>query len=251
MPNPNQTFLRIEHKYLIDKNQMEQFLKLATDKIKPDIYPEYDLNNIYLDNSNYDIVRHCIEENGPYKEKLRIRSYGDPENDSPVFIEIKKKFKGLGEKRRVTINYQNLNTYLENPPKDTQINKELAYCLEKYKAIPKMFIHYHRLAFDGVKEPDLRITFDTDIRYRQINLSMKESKNDQEYNLNNKIILEIKLSTSYPLWLVEILNDINAQRQSFSKYGSIYQTNVLKQNKTLLQTAPMAVRNLQAIPIPA
>ena len=65
--------------------------------------------------------------------------------------------------------------------------------LEKYKAIPKMFIHYHRLAFDGVEEPDLRITFDTDIRYRQINLSMKESKNDQEYNLNNKIIIYIEI----------------------------------------------------------
>ena len=245
MTNTNQTFLRIEHKYLISEEQMKKFLNLIQDKIKPDIYPEYDLNNIYLDTENYDIIRSC-QDDISYKEKLRIRSYGNPGENTKVFVEIKKKYKGLGEKRRTEIEYKNLDNYLESPSENTQIEKELKYALTRNKIEPKMFISYHRIAYDGIEEDDLRITFDTNIKYRENSLNMCGNNVDKLFHFNSdkNIILEIKLAERYPLWLTKALSEINAYRTSFSKYGTLYKKKIKENYTPFWQTNQIPVKEI-------
>lgn len=38
-------------------------------------------------------------------------------------------------------------------------------------------------------------------------------------------LMEIKVPSAYPLWLVEILSDLKIYPSSFSKYGSVYENN--------------------------
>lgn len=48
------------------------------------------------------LIRRSIEK-PVYKEKLRIRGYGDINPDSPVFVELKKKYKKVVYKRRLIL----------------------------------------------------------------------------------------------------------------------------------------------------
>ena len=50
------------------------------------------------------LIRASLEK-PVYKEKLRLRTYGVPSDGSPCFIEIKKKYKGVVCKRRITADY--------------------------------------------------------------------------------------------------------------------------------------------------
>ena len=51
--------------------------------------------SLYLDTPSWRLIRDSIHA-GAYKEKLRLRSYGKPNPESLVFLEIKKKYKGVG-----------------------------------------------------------------------------------------------------------------------------------------------------------
>ncbi|WP_181986524.1 MULTISPECIES: VTC domain-containing protein [unclassified Clostridium] len=52
------------------------------------------------------------------KEKPRLRSYSVPDQDTTVFLEIKKKYEGIVYKRRISAPYQKMMDYLEHdiPP---------------------------------------------------------------------------------------------------------------------------------------
>ena len=214
-----QTFLRKECKYLLTKEQAQELYLLIKSYITPDIYPEYDLNNIYYDDEEFSIINRCLNSNGGYKEKVRVRSYGSPDSESIVFIELKKKSKGWGEKRRFNIKYKDLDSYLKNKNGESQVEREINYVLNKYNLSPKVFISYHRQAFDS---DDIRITFDTDIRFRVNGVNLNNKDEDIALLDENTVLLEIKTSSCYPLWLIRALEKVGAKQTSFSKYGEIY-----------------------------
>ena len=96
------TFERKETKYLLTPMQYIQFRALAEGHMAPAEYHESDVMSVYYDTPDDLLVNRSIA-GGKYKEKLRVRAYGRGETtpETPVFIEIKKKFKGVTYKRRV------------------------------------------------------------------------------------------------------------------------------------------------------
>ncbi len=65
-----------------------------------DSYGKHTISNIYFDTEDYCLIRRSLDK-PLYKEKLRLRVYGLPKDDSESFIEIKKKFNGVVYKRRI------------------------------------------------------------------------------------------------------------------------------------------------------
>lgn len=66
----------------------------------------------------------------PYKEKLRLRSYGIPGKQDTVFLELKKKWEGIVYKRRVPMTLEEADDYLEYgelPCHDQQMMREIDY----------------------------------------------------------------------------------------------------------------------------
>ena len=59
--------------------------------MEQDEYGKHTISNIYFDTDEYDLIRKSLEK-PIYKEKLRLRAYGIPSENSDTFIEIKKKF---------------------------------------------------------------------------------------------------------------------------------------------------------------
>ncbi|MBO5715190.1 MAG: VTC domain-containing protein [Clostridia bacterium] len=69
-------------------------MSLIRDKLIPDKHGRNTLCSLYLDTPDYLLIRNSIDAVS-YKEKLRLRSYGVPNDDKKIFFEIKKKHKGV------------------------------------------------------------------------------------------------------------------------------------------------------------
>ncbi|MBQ6946630.1 MAG: VTC domain-containing protein, partial [Clostridia bacterium] len=82
-------FKRYELKYMLTLEQKEKVLTAIAPYMQPDPYGRTTIRNLYYDTDTYLLIRRSIEK-PTYKEKLRIRSYGQATADSNVFVELKK-----------------------------------------------------------------------------------------------------------------------------------------------------------------
>lgn len=219
------SFRRVEEKYLITSSQKREFLEKIGNYIKEDKYFRSEIHNIYFDTENNDLIINSLDK-PVFKDKFRVRSYGIPNLNDDVFLELKIKYDGVVGKRRIKIKLKELYNYLYKREFDSsaQIFNEIDYYFGYYKLKPAIYIAYDRCSYKGKEDGNLRITFDTNLRSRRDNL---EFKNDVEMtNCLDKdlYIMEIKTIQSMPLWLVRILSNMNIMPTSFSKYGKIYES---------------------------
>lgn len=225
-------FERTEKKYLLTKKQYELLLKKSKEYIKVDKYGITSICNVYFDTEDSELIRTSIEK-PLYKEKLRLRSYGVPTcEDSKVFLEIKKKFEGVVYKRRVAMSFKESEEYLNKGIKpqigNEQIISEIDYIIGYYNLKPKLFLAYDRIAYTGIEDEALRITFDTNIRSRENELSLMAGSYGDNLLDNDTYLMEIKVNGGMPLWLVNLLTKLEIYPLSFSKYGNIYKQSIMK-----------------------
>lgn len=224
-------FERTEKKYIITLSQRQALLDKIDEYIQSDVYGESTVCSLYFDTDNYRLIRRSLEK-PVYKEKLRLRSYSTPKHDSNVFLELKKKYKGVVYKRRQTLKYTEAMDYLSRrkPPNHSQIMKEIDWTMNYYKGLkPKMFIAYDRTAFYCKTDRNLRITFDRNVRFRTDNLDLSKGSYGETILDREHCIMEIKSLNTMPLWLTKVLSELKILPGSFSKYGTAY--NTLIQNK--------------------
>ena len=93
-------FKRHELKYLVSAEQREFIESEFARYMIPDEHGESTICNIYYDTPDFRLIRRSLEK-PVYKEKLRLRSYGTASKDEKVFLELKKKYKGIVYKRRI------------------------------------------------------------------------------------------------------------------------------------------------------
>ncbi|MBQ9036140.1 MAG: polyphosphate polymerase domain-containing protein, partial [Erysipelotrichaceae bacterium] len=165
-------FERVESKYILTKAQYVEIMKRIQDRLIPDMFPHSEITSIYFDTDDYKLIRTSLEKPA-YKEKLRLRSYGIKDDNTSVFMEIKKKYNGVTYKRRQDMTYRESTNYIlfDKMPCDTQIMKEIDYLKNTGKQLnPKVLIAYSRDSWAGKNDNDLRITFDSNIRFSLKNL---------------------------------------------------------------------------------
>lgn len=219
------TFKRYELKYLLTKEQKEIVQKAMEPYMELDAYGRSTICNIYLDTPDSLLIRRSLEK-PVYKEKLRIRSYGTATKESTVFVEIKKKYKSVVYKRRVSVPEKDAMDYFCKGvplPKQNQITREIDYAREFYQNLrPAVFLSYEREAFYGKEDEELRITFDENILWRDEDISLCSKPYGAPILENGYSLMEIKIATAMPLWLTEILSEQKLFKTSFSKYGNAY-----------------------------
>lgn len=227
-----EVFNRFEYKYCIDEATLAKLLEVIEQHMIPDQYcvnhSLYTIANIYYDTADNALIRQSLSK-PPYKEKLRLRSYGVPDLDSSDFLEIKKKVKGLVNKRRTTLRLHEAYDFLDSGKKpelqaymNGQVLNELEYFLRVHPIVPKVYIAYDRLAYFEKGNADLRISFDTKIRTRRNDLRLEMGDYGHPLLDRGKYIMEIKTSRAMPIWLTETLTKLQIRRSSFSKYGTEY-----------------------------
>lgn len=223
-------FNRVEKKYLLTKLQAERLIKKINENIKPGEYPYSKICNIYFDTKNSELIRKSIEK-PVYKEKVRLRSYGIPNKEDRVFLEIKKKFDGIVTKRRIGLSLKDVYNYLEKgktPNTNKQIFSELDYCFKKYNLEPSMYISYERYSYEGKENENFRVTFDTNITSRDYDLKLDKGDYGLRLFGNETYLMEVKALGSMPLWFTRVLSELKIYPISFSKYGKIYENKLLK-----------------------
>lgn len=218
------TFKRYEKKYLLIGDKYEKFREEVDRHMQVDEFGLDIINNIYYDTDQYDMIRESIEK-PVYKEKIRLRGYGNIKNGDTVYLELKKKYNGIVYKRRAQMKLEEAyETITEGHIKniDTQIRRELDYVLAFYKPKPKIYLAYDRVALFDPKGSDLRITFDFNIRYRTDDLDMSHGDYGKNIMTDDSVMLEIKAASAYPFWLIKLLEECEIYPVSFSKYGTVY-----------------------------
>lgn len=227
-------FQRVEKKYLLTAAQREALMDVIAPCLAPDPFPHATICSLYLDTPDHRIIRHSREAVN-YKEKLRLRSYGTPTNDDTVFLELKKKFDGVVYKRRVSMTLDQALAYLNGgpAPEDSQIMREIDYAMGFYgQPQPAMFIAYERDAWFAKENEEIRITFDSNPRYREKGLDLRRGSGGTLLLDSEMSILEIKTNGAMPLWLAHALTQSGIKPGSFSKYGAAYERTQRRERTT-------------------
>ena len=232
-----QSFNRRETKYLMTDKQAEAFIREARNLLSRDKYGEYTICNLYLDTDDFYFIEHSLDRPA-YKEKLRIRSYGNADKETKIFLEIKKKARGVVYKRRIVIPFGEASDYIHNGirPKSldgfvpNQIFEEIDYLIKKYNPEPKLYLAYDREAYFMTEHPEVRITLDKNIRGRWEDVTLTSDENTEllDTGVENYRLMEIKSGRAIPIEITEILSRLKIYPVSFSKYGRIYTAYVQK-----------------------
>lgn len=218
-------FKRYELKYMLTVEQKEKMLEAMKPYMELDCYGRTTIRNLYFDTENYRLIRRSIEKPA-YKEKLRIRSYCKAEAESPVYVELKKKYKHVVYKRRISMSERAAMEWICERKKHhhkTQISEEIEYFMNYYETLhATVFLSYEREAYYAKDGSDFRVTFDENILCRESELTLESDVSGTPILEEGKVLMEIKCSGGIPLWMTQILTGEHIYKTSFSKYGTAY-----------------------------
>ena len=228
----NKTLQRYEFKYYLSpkisneiKNDVKKFMDL--DKFASFFSSKnYFVRSIYFDdefNSNFD------EKVDGYRvrKKFRLRYYDKNIINSPIYLETKGRNLERTYKRRVKIDLQDFDLILKEKSLSDLLKKypnnltiqEFVFELYKKKLKPKVLIDYNREPFVNKHGLYFRLTFDQNLKCKNLNKNLKNILINQEIMCKAGFtILEVKFDRSIPLWFHRIIQSYNLNRQSISKF---------------------------------
>ncbi|MCR5457680.1 MAG: polyphosphate polymerase domain-containing protein [Clostridiales bacterium] len=221
---------RYELKYLLSAEQTDFLRERLKGHMEVDQYGKTSIASLYYDTPTYQLIRTSVEK-PEFKEKIRLRSYGIATDETPVYLELKRKAYGIVYKRRVETTIPLVHKFFSGEGDicaPGQINREITVFRDYYKTlVPSCMIIYDRTAY---YEPngDLRLTIDENPRYRLDELSLKKSMEGISLLEKGWTILEVKVQDAVPMWLASILSEGQIHKGSFSKYGEAYRQQLLK-----------------------
>lgn len=219
-------FKRHEGKYLITTDDYEKIKQVFAEHMTADKHGKSTICSLYYDTPDFRLIRRSIEK-PVYKEKLRLRSYGVATPDSDVFVELKKKYNKVVYKRRISLCEKKAMEYLETGKIDfhSQVVNEIDYFKSYYEDLsPSMLLTYDREAYYGKDDKEFRVTFDTNILWRNYDLVLSKGVYGRPILAPNMVLMEIKTTEAIPLWMVDVLSESRLYKTSFSKYGTAYRT---------------------------
>jgi SPX domain protein involved in polyphosphate accumulation len=225
---------RHELKYHISESKAEAIAQFIKPYLQLDRYcklhrsGDYPIVSLYLDSNDMQL---CRESLGGHKNrfKLRIRSYTD-EPDYPRFLEIKRRINTIIMKSRARVMHSDVPTLLaalhlpsQNYTADTETINQFQFYMNNIKARPAVLVRYTRQAYEGGLENRVRVTFDRELAYHVTSLPEVRLAGGawqrNSYTLGG-VILEVKFTAHYPVWLNRMVKCFNLRQQSISKYAS-------------------------------
>lgn len=216
------TIFRNELKYLMDiltaqqlQTEIQKFM--IADGHMSDM--GYRVKSLYFDTINN--LDYYDKENSVYaKKKLRLRIYA--ENSEIIKLECKEKVGTLQHKTSLLITKKEAEAMLNSEYSFLLTRKEKEACrlytilmLGSYR--PVVMIEYNRKAYT-YPEFNTRITFDSDVKFSEINMNIFDRNIVYDYALDSNIILEVKYNEKLVRYLKKILSNKKLNRISYSKY---------------------------------
>ncbi len=228
------TRLRYELKYLLRREQYQAVVEELTQHMVPDPNGDalggYRIASVYFDTPD---LRSFWDKLDGHRErrKIRVRSYGNQPigPDTPVYLEVKHRVDQLMGKRRIQLPYAQAMDFdrldqvyqAAGDPVERALLGEICWLYYTLQLHPTCVVTYHRRAFQGNEYyPDLRITFDTDLKGRTHDLSLLSTGHAQNHYFlpPDFCIMEVKINHNVPYWLAQLLSRHRCTFQRISKY---------------------------------
>lgn len=215
-------FQRHETKYLLASAQRARLESLLAVHMTPDAWGRSTICSVYYDTPSGTLARRSMEH-PLYKEKIRLRSYGDIVRAS-VFLELKKKYDDVVYKRRCELSPERAQAFLAGTAEPrTQIERELAWSISRYDGLcPSIYLAYERDAFYDPADHDVRITLDQNLRFRTTSLGFGHGSFGEPLMDDGLTLVEVKTGQAIPLWLARFLSEERLFKSTFSKYSCAY-----------------------------
>ncbi len=211
-------YKRKEVNYLLTSHQKKEFLVAISSHIQNDIYNTYKVCNIYYDTTDSNYNKSSVKR--VYNEKMCIRSYGMASANSNVFVELRKNHNGFVYKRQIGMTLDEITKYISGIKKMSETEEEIDYFLHVFKGtLPSIYIAYDRESFISKRNSDTKITFDSNIIFRDTDISLKSNVYGNPLFNDNKINMNIKYTGDMPLWFTDALRTFEINELCFSKYG--------------------------------
>jgi SPX domain protein involved in polyphosphate accumulation len=230
------TWERFESKYIITERtaaHVIERIRMYTSGDNHALDPEsssYPVTSVYLDTLNSDLMRQTFDAI-INRVKLRIRFYGTPTHDSLVFFEVKRRWDRIIQKTRSSFPYHAVDfvrgTLFHHLDPQKLVSEKIRNCYEdflaeqyRYHAFPCLWVRYRRQAFQSIFGDYVRITIDRKLQYSAD--IVPPLSNQQHWFLvdPNLVILEIKFTNTFPSWVKQIIESVELDRKSISKYLS-------------------------------
>ncbi len=242
---------RHEAKYVIPRSLVADIREFIRPFCEPDPHcsgnpPEYVITTLQLDSPNL-ALHHAKKLEAVNRFKLRVRTYGDPVGQAPVFMEVKRKIRSTIVKSRTMVPFDAWNEELvKNPrinlsfksPKEELGFLEFVRLVKEIGAEPKVLVRYTRESYFGKHEHYARVTFDRKLlylytrswdswgrgqRWRSMDSSMAQNK----YFPFSGVILELKTLSDAPQWMIDLVMHFALERTGNCKYSTaIWQESV-------------------------
>lgn len=230
---------RYELKYRISESRALAIATFIKSYIHPDKYAlstpsgSYLISSLYYDSDGLRLCRDTLEGR-KNRFKLRIRTYSD-DLGSPCFFEVKRRINSVIIKGRARVNKNDIPRILSGglPDKiykeDEQVLRQFQLYKDSLNARPLILVRYDRQAFEGDTATRVRVTFDRNLAYKTVNSPIVEVHGPDWHLVPlNFVILEIKFTQRFPVWLSDMVKYFDLKLGAFSKYVStIEQSNSL------------------------
>ncbi len=245
-------FSRYELKYLISFDVYQALVERLQGKMVYDKYGDaegkYNIISLYFDSPDQKIY-YETRNKLRFRQKLRMRIYNSATLDDNAYFEVKKKYKKRVNKRRTSINlrdaYQYIYNQLEPNQKISISNQQIFNEIDSFRNLydlrPENIVSYDRQAFMGVTDPDLRVTFDYNLRCRKDDLRIEHGPHGYHFVDPNLVVLEVKVNHSVPLWLSRVLSELECPKKSVSKFCTSVDLLAEKMNEDM-STEKIALR---------
>jgi SPX domain protein involved in polyphosphate accumulation len=225
---------RFEIKYRISEYKAQEIRHFVSQYLALDPYgatqPDisYPVHSLYIDSAAMKTFHDTINGNRN-RYKLRIRFYENG-NEKPVYFEIKRRFDKVIAKKRAKVHRKYVADLLsgqmpvmehlvEQTPDNLEALEHFCFLVNQIQARPKIHVAYRREAYELEDSNAVRLTFDREV------VSESESGYELQTQLSNpvsvfgkEVVLELKFTNRYPIWLQELTQLFHLRQESAAKY---------------------------------
>jgi hypothetical protein len=235
---------RYELKYLISEKLADAIRAEVLTHLKSDANSVpgsrgYRVQSLYLDSKRLHCYQDTLQGN-KNRFKLRIRFY-DNSDDSPVFLEIKRRVTDVIQKKRAAVSRASAEKLLRGHAphplmllKDTPTQRDgldtFFRLKEQLGASGRVYVDYFREAYQNGSLNDYRITFDRTIcGSLYVPGSRLQMPDISKMSQINAVVLEMKYVERPADWMINIAKRFNLTPTSVPKYVECI--NALELNK--------------------
>ncbi len=224
---------RREFKYLVPRAEvpaLRNMIRGFCDR-DPHAGPDgtYKLRSLYLDTWNMRLYK-ANEREAPVRFKARIRCYPEGDPNGPVFAEIKGRNGDVIRKTRAKLPADGWAAYLQGAhpgPFASAALDDFVCRVHRFDLRPICHVEYRREAWMSTLERYARVSIDYRVAVRREtrwtlegDAAMRAVDTPLPTHTPGSIaVVELKWADSFPRWMVNLVQELDYLRHSFSKYG--------------------------------